>query len=323
MPISEAAINALPLGKDVYDDLTYCMQQWQEAGYKAVMVLPPPDDPDANVDWVISLIGNMAWAATVFFPPAFEVATAAKVAQQGIRIAEEKLVFASASAATKATSMIGAGLAAGIVPQLRKLGGRLSSPDGKEFLSNYLGTQVPDILKTYAAQADAWVHKELLNRLISQYSLRSHPDPRNDNDAAFTAFYNSVAGAEERRRYVWDEFVFPDFLTPYDNKPRSDGSVQAGGQAGLQNFIARGLGAAIRDFDSQWDDYVNRREYYVAGVITMKPPRSRNSARRDFMERTPFNPTLTYKGIPSKLLEQQETNRRKLKLLMLKYGTDT
>lgn len=305
MPISEAALKALPLGKDVYDDLTYCMQEWQEAGYKAVTALPPPDDSDATLDWFISLVGNMAWAATVFFPPAFEAVAAAKLAQKGIAIAADKLIVASASAATKATSMLGAGLAAGIVPQLRKIG-KLNSPQGKEFLNGYLSTQVPDTLKSYASEADQWVQKELVNRMLSA------SDPRNNNDAAFTTFYNSVAGAEARRRVVWNEFVFPDSRTPYDNKRGSDGSVQAGGQAGLQQFIASGLKDALDDFDRQWDKYQDDIERFMLSKAT----RAVASLRGNYMFQHPFNPTLKYKGVPPALQELQNSNRRKLKTMM-------
>src|SRR5262249_46716657 len=151
---------ALPWGKDVYDDLTYCLSQWQEAGYKAAMALPGPSESGSTLDWYISLIGNLAWAATVYFPPAFAVSTAAKV------------TYATASTATKAASMIGATLAAGVVPQLRALRGKLNSPQGKAFLSNYLGSQVPDILNEYAKDADAWVKEKLFNHFLAEYESR-------------------------------------------------------------------------------------------------------------------------------------------------------
>ena len=88
MPISDAAINALPLGKDVYDDLTYCLQEWQTAGSDAVMALPDPEAPNSQLDWVISLVGNLAWAATVFFPPAFAIAETATVVREEFRLHE-------------------------------------------------------------------------------------------------------------------------------------------------------------------------------------------------------------------------------------------
>jgi hypothetical protein len=160
MPIRDAAINALPLGKDVYDDLTYCMQEWQNAGFEAVQGLAEPEEEGSTADWVITLIGNLAWAATVFFPPAFEAGLAWKLMKGPALAAAEfthpfaqRIVFPSASAATKAVSMLGATLAADVVGRLRRLAGNMRSPIGKAFLTDYLGNQVPDLLKQYTAGA--------------------------------------------------------------------------------------------------------------------------------------------------------------------------
>jgi hypothetical protein len=319
MPISDAAINALPLGKDVYDDLTYCMQEWQNAGFEAVQEVPEPEDEDATVNWVICLIGNLAWAATVFFPPT-RIASAliatkagAKAAVGGgLQIVEAEIALGSAlapSTATKAVSMLGATLAADVVGRLRKLGGNLRSPMGKAFLADYLGNQVPDLLKEYAAGANPWVRKDLLNHLISQYSLRFHPDPNESNDASFTAFCNSVAGAEERRRYVWEDFVFPDGTTPYDNKPDGKGGKYLGGRAGLKRQVGRHLESALKDFDQQWKKYQSDLHNYVNSIgdwRVMLP------AREDYLRRHPFNPVLKYSGVPDKLQAQQQTNQSKL-----------
>ena len=298
MPISDAAINALPLGKDVYDDLTYCLQEWQTAGSDAVMALPDPEAPSSQLDWVISLVGNLAWAATVFFPPAFAIAETATVVRGGVQVARvEKLVYASASAATKATSMMGATVAAGVVSQLRQLGGKLNSPQGKRFLDNYLGSQVPDVLEQYASEADPWVQKDLINHLITQYSLRFHPHLREDLDAAFTKFYNSVAGGEERRRYVWNDFVFPGDDTTYDNRPN-----RPGGRVGLKNILLSQLSDALQDFDKQWEAYEDKRTH-----------RGRSSGIL-----RPFSPDFKFKGVPPKVQAQQEHNRKMLQFMMKK-----
>src|SRR5882757_9305926 len=110
MSISDAAINLLPLGKDVYDDLTFCMQEWENAGFEAVQAVSDPESDSSTFDWVVTLIGNLAWAATVFFPPA--------------RVAGS-LIATETSVATKAVSMLGATLAADVVGKLGKLGGNL------------------------------------------------------------------------------------------------------------------------------------------------------------------------------------------------------
>jgi hypothetical protein len=296
MSISDATINALPLGKDVLDDLTYCLQEWQTAGSDAVMALPDPEDPNSTVDWVISLIGNLAWAATVFFPPAFAIAAPVTVARDvGLVAGSEKLVFASASAATKATSMMGATLAAGVVPQLRQLGGKLNSPQGKRFLADYLGSQVPDVLAKYASEAEPWVQKDLINHLVTQYSLRLRPNSNQNGDAMFTAFYNSVEGAEERRRSVWNDFVFPRYDTAYDNRPNSPG-----GRVGLKNILIRQLADALDDFDRQWDAYLKATTLAIVN----------NYARFNFDRPNipAFRPVLKFKGVPPKIQVQQEHN---------------
>jgi|SoiMethySBSTD1v2_1073268.scaffolds.fasta_scaffold16420_8 hypothetical protein len=322
MPIRDAAINALPLGKDVYDDLTYCMQEWQNAGFEAVQGLAEPEEEGSTADWVITLIGNLAWAATVFFPPAFEAGLAWKLMKGPALAAAEfthpfaqRIVFPSASAATKAVSMLGATLAADVVGRLRRLAGNMRSPIGKAFLTDYLGNQVPDLLKQYTAGADPWVRKELINHLIAQYSLRAHPHPDDDNDAGFTAFYNSVAGGEERRKYVWEDFVFPDFRTPYDNKPDGKGGKWPGGRGGLKSSIGTSLEIALKDFDQQWKQYTRELNSYVWGA-TAGGRGMGQIARADYLRRHPFDPVLKYSGVPDKLQTQQQSNQRKLSSLV-------
>jgi hypothetical protein len=305
--ISQTAIDALPVGKDVYDDLTYCLQQWQEANYKAAMAVPEPADDSSTVDWVISLVGNLIWAASVFFPPAFAVTTTGKVAYKlGVEIAEgSKVVYATASTATKAASVLGAVIGAGTVSQFRRLGGKLNSPQGKHFLSQYFGSQVPDLLKVYREEADTWIKKSLLNRMISQYSIRFHPDNSKDNDADFTRFYNSVAGAEERRRYVWEDFVFPDYRTPYDNKDLPENQKWPGGQLGLQNLVARYVATALKDFNVQWEVYQNMISYDAGRYRQIK---------QQYVGRVPpFHPILMYQGIPEAVQAKGRANAFKLK----------
>jgi hypothetical protein len=312
MSISDAAINALPLGKDVFDDLTYCLQEWQTAGSGAVMELPDPEDPNSTFDWVISLIGNLTWAATVFFPPAFAIAAPARVAIYVGEVAgSANRVYASASAATQAASMLGATLASGVVPKLRQLEGNLRSPQGKRFLDDYMGSQVPAVQHAYAVVADPWVKKDLINHLISQYSLRSHhPNPKQNLDAAFTEFYNSAEGAEERRRYVWNDFVFPRYDTTFDNGPSFPG-----GRVGLKNVLVRQLSDALEDFDRQWHAYrkaydradprKNFRTIYGPPSGDFKPP-----------DLPPFSPHLKFKGVPPKVQFQQEQKQFMLKWML-------
>ena len=70
--LSEDAINHTVLGRDVENDVHSCLQDWAAAGSRAVQEMMEQqrhDDDSSRAQFIISLIGNLAWAATVFFPP--------------------------------------------------------------------------------------------------------------------------------------------------------------------------------------------------------------------------------------------------------------
>jgi hypothetical protein len=299
---------SLGMGRDVYDDLTYCMQQWQEAGYKAAMAMPEPATSDG--EWVISLVGNLLWAATVFFPPAFVEATATKVA------------FATASTATNACSMLGSAVAAGVVGKLVNLNGNLNSHLGKQFMADYLSGQVPNLLKQYAADADAFINDILINSILDIYSHSLPLDvQRGDEDYTeqFKRYLTSVAGAEARRKTVWERYVFLGQDTFYDNRPDGLDGTKQGGQLGLQKFIGKNLKAAAADFTRQWDAYERDawryaqslyRPAYVRGMVWNN--KQQLIYKKDYQKTHPFNPVIAYKGIPVSLQRQQQANRTRL-----------
>jgi hypothetical protein len=147
--VSDAVLRTITLGKDVFDDITYCLQAWQNAGASAVSFLADPTDPDATLDWVISLLGNLLWAATVFFDPAMIVVevAAAEVLEVGVSRIGERLkvpqTIASASVATRVASLLGATVGSGAIGQLRQLIAEqgLRSPKGKQFVPVIFGSQ--------------------------------------------------------------------------------------------------------------------------------------------------------------------------------------
>src|SRR5262249_55649379 len=146
---------------------------------------------------------------------------------------------------------------------------------------------------------------------------RFHPDysANKNHDAEFTAFYNSVQGAQERRKYVWERYVFPD--TPYDNRHWDDGVFLQGGQVALQNQIYRHLEEALKDFNRQWAAYVNEVRI-EATAYTLAT--DHDFMGEEFMKQHPFNPVLRYKGVPQKLQDQQEANRVKLRNMVKQAG---
>jgi hypothetical protein len=70
MVTDDAAYHTI-LGKDVEQKVTDCLQKWQAAcsnAVKEMMEQQKQDDDPSRAQFVISLIGNLAWASTVFFP---------------------------------------------------------------------------------------------------------------------------------------------------------------------------------------------------------------------------------------------------------------
>jgi len=294
------------MGKDVYDDLTYCMQQWQEAGYKAAMAVPEPEK-DTRLEFAITLFGNLLWAATVFFPPAFAAATATRVA------------FATASTATKAASVLGAVVGAGTVGKLVNLEGKLNSPPGKQLMSEHLAAQVPALLKEYADDADQFINNSLIHLIFDAYAARFSAAVRGNNDdhtEQFKQFIGSVAGAQARRKAVWEKYVFLGQDTAYDNRADLDDTVP-GGQLGLQKFIGKQLDLAVADFKRQWKAFEDAAWRYARahsdGRTYGRVPNASGYAQYvTYKRRTPFKPVLSYKGIPEAVVVQQQANQQKL-----------
>jgi hypothetical protein len=295
------------MGKDVYDDLTYCMQQWQEAGYKAAMAVPEPEK-DTRLEFAITLFGNLLWAATVFFPPAFAAVTATKV------------VYATASTATKAASMLGAVVAAGTVGKLVNLEGKLNSPPGKQLMSEHLAAQVPALLKQYADDADQFINNSLIHLIFDAYAARFSPAIRGNNDdhtEQFKQFIGSVAGAQARRKAVWEKYVFLGQDTAYDNRADLDDTTP-GGQFGLQKFIGKQLDLAVADFKRQWKAFEDAAWRYARAHSDGRTYGRSGSWAQGYAQyvtykrRTPFKPVLSYKGIPEAVVVQQQANQQKL-----------
>src|SRR5882672_8543394 len=96
----------------------------------------------AREQFVISLIGNLAWAATVFFSPA---AVAAGAAAAGAAVA-------GPTALTKIFSVLGAAVGSNTIGQLLQPGKSLDW----SAVGNHLGELVPEMGKNLSTVADAW-----------------------------------------------------------------------------------------------------------------------------------------------------------------------
>jgi hypothetical protein len=247
MSISDAAVQSLPWGDRVADDIDYCIQEWQSALTDAILSIPGPDDDHSEAYWVVTFIGNILWGATVFFPPAAGVA-------------------AGVSAATKAVTMVSAVAASGVAQKvLASAPPTLSSPDGKQFLTRTVDQQATIFKKNYHEAQWEWIKKTLVNHMVSMFAIKydkpylGKDDPLNDKN--LIKYFNGndeYQGPDERRKTVWEEFVFPDYRLPYEK-----------GRGGLADFLTRQFQAATKEFDRQWKQYQSK--YYRPAVYPPLP----------------------------------------------------
>ena len=307
MAISDKAIKNLPLGNDVQKVITDCFQDWTGAIEWSIDHLPDPPADSSWLDWGISLAGNMLWAVTVFFPPAFEIATAVEVglaaatAKKAAKLA--KVAYASASSATQAASVFGAAIGSSgtqIAGLLRSLGGELRSPEGKKFIHRFMLRQVGPMQQEFVNRADDWAQANLLPHLITQFSLKTKPDPRLDNDDAFREFYNTAVASEELSRYVWEKFVFPIDVAPYDSH-----------KEGLEDFLLVKLQEMADDYEAQWKEYQARERKRREMVSRVGSPVTDAWWKKP---RVPlgFHPVFKFDGIPQHVQATYDTNREKI-----------
>lgn len=308
MPISDKAIKNLPLGKDVQKVITDSLQDWTGAVEWSIDHLPDPPADSSWLDWGISLAGNMLWAVTVFFPPAFEaVATAKALAAAGSAAKAAKgakTVYSTASTATQAASMLGAAIGssgAQIGGLLRSIDGELRSPEGKKFIHRFMLRQVGPMQQEFVKRADEWAQADLLPHLITQFSLKTKPDPRRDNDDAFTQFYNTAVASDESSRYVWERFVFP-IDAPYDNH-----------KEGLEDFLLVKLQEMADDYEAQWKEYRAReRKRLEMRARVRAPVLFLGPGSKELPLPPGFHPVFKFDGIPQDVQALYDTNREKI-----------
>jgi hypothetical protein len=275
------------------DKIVYCFTQWLEAGKSAVAGLDEPEASESMFDWTISLLGNLAWAATVFFAPE-------------MLLVEGGLV-ASASAATKATSLLGAAAGSGVVAKLRHLGevadGDLRSKPGKRILHEMLSAQVPGLQKIFVGESADWVKSTLPDHLIEACRAENILTSGADNNKQLIDFYKNQRPKFDYllRQIFWERYVFPDPDLTFD-----------AGQYGLEAMLTDELESMIDDFNDQWKHYRNRHYFELrAARSTIYKYAVQESLAAD-----PFLPKLKFKRVPTKLQHLGDANRDKLARLV-------
>ena len=309
MAISDEAVRKLTLGKDVEQVITDCFQDWEGALEWALDHLPDPPESTSMLEWSISLIGNMLWACTVFFPPAFvtgelivatsRVVDPSRLAGRAVHVVQEfqQATFPSASAATKVCSLLGAAIgssSAQIGGVLRMVEGKLDMPSAKKYFHGFFLRQVGPATEEFVNRADKWAKQDLLNHIIMQFSIAKKPDPKANNDEEFLSYYNSAVASHLLRAYVWEKFVFPS--------PELTFAKQ---KLGLEDFLSKVLEDLVSDYEKQWADY--KRPDWERG--SELPHRKGEEFRSSL---PPFKPVFKFNGMPQDVLSLHETNRAKL-----------
>jgi len=279
--LSKEAINNTIRGFDVEQKVNDCLQDWANAGSDAVkemMRLQQLDDTSRE-QFVISLIGNLAWAATVFFPPA---AVAAGAAAAGA---------AAATALTKIVSMLGAAVGSNTIGQLLQPGKSLDW----SAVGNHLGELVPEMGKNLSTVADAWIASDLRNHMVAMFSINTHPDINRNNDDDFRKWYNTYGAGLELRKTVWERFIFP-----------IPGLEMAHGQEGMKQFLIRKLADVKIKYEFQYKNYI-RKMFHVSHWYDPI-----NLPTYEWLRRHPFDFVVRLEGLPEEFMKAQDQRLRKL-----------
>jgi hypothetical protein len=251
--ISDEAVKDAITGTEVEQKVKDCLQDWSAASSKAVQeMMEKQRQQDASeaaeaarAQFVISLVGNLAWAATVFFPPATALVFAHTFSEiEGVATHTTPLKEFSASAATKIVSVLGATVGSGTIAQFSHANGSLDWIA----VEKHLDELVPQLRKSLKSVAQNWTDGYLANHMVKMFGTRKNTRTDRSDDKEFKEWVRSYEGAEEFRRTVWEKFVFPVSGVEFDLEV-----------AGLQNFLVGKLTDLKANYDRQYKDYVQRR----------------------------------------------------------------
>jgi len=314
--LSDEGVKDAITGTEVEQKVKDCIQDWGTASSKAVQEMMQRQREQeateaakaAKVQFVISLIGNLAWAATVFFPPAAAIAAVQSVAPfraymdgrlQNIDLFSEAF---SPSAVTRIVSVVGAAVGSGTVTQFAQANGSLDWID----VEKHLDELVPELKKKLISVAQGWTDGYLANHMVKMFSTRKNLKTDHNDDKEFKEWVRSVEGAAEVRRTVWEKFVFPVPGIEFDRDV-----------AGLQSFLVGKLTDLKTKFDRQYKDYVTQRRnaYWVYFQQTGGYTGNHMSSWDWYMCCSPsFHFIASLEGLPSEFLKAQDQRLREMEI---------
>jgi len=320
--IKDIKKQAIP-GKDVEQKVTDCLQDWAAAGSNAVKELmerqrQEQDAEVARAQFIISLVGNLAWAATVFFPPAAAVVvTKDFFGPSGWSGLINTLESPGPSGATKIVSVLGAAVGSNAI-------GRLAQPTASldwTAIDNYLGGLVPDISEKLAGTAKEWINSELASHMFGMYVIKNpdrryvlyNKDQELQDAQKFKEWCDSYQGGRELRRAVWEKFVFP-----------ADGLAFDLGQQGLKEFLLRKLTDLKTKYDSQYKAYmIQISQGYIDYMSRFSNPFNRMTFEEWKKRRgTSFHFVARLEGLPGEFLKVQDQRLREMEFQLTCIGCD-
>jgi hypothetical protein len=294
--ISDQAIKQAILGKDIEQKIWDCTQAWEGACNDAVeeMVKQQKLEDDAKAardQFVTCLIGNLAWAATVFFPPAITLGFTQDLFAAGKYVAPHAYEIQGASAATKIVSVLGATTGSGTYNYYYPTPAT-SSLDWAT-IKHVLAKVEPTFRDELVKASFAWRDAYLVNHMIAMFSLSAKPNPNRSNDEDFIDWCNNRAG-DELRKTVWEKFVFPIDQIPY-----------RAGKEGLKVFLLAKLTDLKTKYDIQFGQWKRFRDQAMLG--------SRVRWETGYvLNIPPFHFNVRIDGLPPAFLKGQDARLRQL-----------
>jgi hypothetical protein len=197
--------------------------------------------------------------------------------------------------ATKAASMLGAGLAADTV---RKLFTRPpNTASAKAFLRDAVAAKQDELRKMYVDNADEWIKRVLVNHVIATLSVAigkafgsGATKQRYVSDQDLQAV--TVRSQAELRDYTVEDFLFPG--APFSASNQS---------AGMRSFMVKELQGALLDFNRQYDYWIGGRSLYIKQNSNyddlMRTKAQENQLGEEYARQSPFDPQLRFTGVPA------------------------
>ena len=288
------------MAEDVEQFITDGLQDWKTAAEGAIADAQDPEDDDSIVYWLISLAGNLLWAATVFFPPAGLAAAGAS----------------TVTTATKVASMVGATVGSDTVRKMAQ--DPPSTDEAKKSLRDMIAKKADELRTMFLDSADDWIAGDLANYVTNEMLTAAHITPDSGGHLADDNAEKLMQSVREKatlRAYTLEKFLFPG------------GDIKAGNlSTTLRKFMLRELTRALADYNRQFREWKKDRKDYVWQQVREKYGYSplattdlyhpmpvvkdhkvvawkskMDLLEDEYAQKNPFRPNVRFHGVPAHL----------------------